>query len=172
MSAEAHREPTPASVSSSGTPSGVSIVSRSSNTISVRLEAIITARSDDWHELERLVAEAGRRPERLGPVRLLRLGALYRGAAADLARLRREAPHSPETMRLEELVGRARHMVYDVRGRRRSFVRFFATDYWRLIVERRKALLVSFVLLFGSAVLAGLWGVHDPGAATGVVPPA
>jgi uncharacterized membrane protein SpoIIM required for sporulation len=148
----------------------VSIVSRSSNTISVRLEAIITARSDDWHELERLVAEAGRRPERLGPLRLLRLGALYRGAAADLARLRREAPHSPETVRLEELVGRARHMVYDVRGRRRSFVRFFATDYWRLIVERRKALLVSFVLLFGSAALAALWGHHDPGAATGVVP--
>jgi len=148
----------------------VSIVSRSSNTIFVRLEAIITARSGDWHELERLVAEAGRRPERLGPVRLLRLGALYRGAAADLARLRREAPNSPETLRLEELVGRARHMVYDVRGRRRSFVRFFATDYWRLIVERRKALLVSFVLLFGSAALAALWGVHDPGAATGVVP--
>ena len=137
----------------------------------MRLEAIIEARSGDWHELERLVAEAGRHPERLGPERLLRLGALYRASAADLARLRREAPSSPETARLEVLVGRARHSVYDVGGRSRSFVHFFATDYWRLIVERRKALLVSFVLLFGAAGLAAVWGVHDPGAATGVVPP-
>src|SRR5262249_59293502 len=44
------------------------------------------------------------------------------------------------------------------------------TDYWRLIAERRKALLVAFVLLFGSAALAALWGVHDPATATGVVP--
>lgn len=137
----------------------------------MRLEAIIEARSGDWHELERLVVEAGRHPERLGPERLLRLGALYRASAADLARLRREAPSSPETARLEVLVGRARHSVYDVGGRSRSFVHFFATDYWRLIVERRKALLVSFVLLFGAAGLAAVWGVHDPGAATGVVPP-
>lgn len=136
----------------------------------MRLEAIIEARSGEWHELERLVAEAARHPERLGPERLLRLGALYRSAAADLARLRREAPRSAETARLELLVGRARHAVYDVSGRSRSFLRFFATDYWRLIAERRRALLVSFVLLFGSAALAALWGLHDPGAATGVVP--
>jgi uncharacterized membrane protein SpoIIM required for sporulation len=51
-----------------------------------------------------------------------------------------------------------------------SIVRFFVTDYWRLITARRKALLVAFVLLFGSAALAALWGVHDPAAATGVVP--
>jgi uncharacterized membrane protein SpoIIM required for sporulation len=136
----------------------------------MRLEAIIAARTDDWHELERLVAEAGRRPARLGPERLLRLGALYRAAAADLARLRREAPGSPETARLEVLVGRARQIVYDVRSRRHSVVHFFLTDYWRLVAERRKALLIAFLLLFGTAALAAVWGVHDPGAATGVVP--
>lgn len=136
----------------------------------MRLEGIIEARSGDWRELELLVTEAGRHPERLGPERLLRLGALYRASAADLARLRREAANSAETARLEVLVGRARHAVYDVRGRRRSFVHFFATDYWRLIVERRKALFISFALLFGAAALAALWGIHDPGAATGVVP--
>ena len=136
----------------------------------MRLEAIIEARDADWHELERLVAEAGRRPERLGPERLLRLGSLYRAAAADLARLRREAPRSAETARLEVLVGRARQLVYGAGARRRSVVRFFVTDYWRLVAERRTALLVSFLLLFGTAALAAVWGVHDPGAATGVVP--
>jgi uncharacterized membrane protein SpoIIM required for sporulation len=136
----------------------------------MRLDRFIAARSPDWQELELLVRQGGRRPERLGPERLLRLGALYRATAADLARLRRHAPRAPETARLEALVRQARQAVYDARTRRRSVVRFFVTDYWRLIVARRKALLVAFVLLFGSAALAALWGVHDPAAATGVVP--
>jgi uncharacterized membrane protein SpoIIM required for sporulation len=136
----------------------------------LRLDTFIAARSPDWRELELLLREAGKRPERLGPDRLLRLGSLYRASAADLARLRRSAPRSVETARLEVLVVRARQAVYDAPTRRRSVVRFFVTDYWRLVVERRKALLVAFVLLFGSAALAALWGVHDPAAATGVVP--
>jgi uncharacterized membrane protein SpoIIM required for sporulation len=136
----------------------------------MRLDRFIATRSPDWHELELLVREAGRRPERLGPERILRLGALYRAAAADLARLRRHARGAPETARLEVLVGQARTAVYAVRSRRRSIVRFFITDYWCLVAERRRALLVAFVLLFGSAALAALWGVHDPAAATGVVP--
>jgi uncharacterized membrane protein SpoIIM required for sporulation len=138
----------------------------------VRLEGFTESRNADWHELERLVAEAGRRPERLGPRRVLRLGALYRASAADLATARRRFPGDPSVARLEALVGNARHLVYDTRGRRRSLLRFFATDYWRLIVERRRALAVSFVLVFGSAALAAVWAVHDPGAATGVVPSA
>ncbi len=73
-------------------------------------------------------------------------------------------------MRLEALVRQGRQAVYDVRTRRGSIVRFFVIDYWRLITARRKALLVAFVLLFGSAALAALWGVHDPAAATGIVP--
>jgi uncharacterized membrane protein SpoIIM required for sporulation len=138
----------------------------------MRLDRFIAARSPDWHELELLLREGGRRPERLGPERLLRLGALYRASAADLARLRRHAPRAAETVRLEALVRQGRQAVYDARTRRRSVIRFFVTDYWRLVAERRKALLVAFVLLFGSAALAALWGVHDPAAATGVVPPA
>jgi uncharacterized membrane protein SpoIIM required for sporulation len=138
----------------------------------VRLEGFTESRNADWHELERLVAEAGRRPERLGPRRVLRLGALYRASAADLATARRRFPGDPAVARLEALVGNARHLVYDTRGRRRSLLRFFATDYWRLIVERRRALAVSFVLVFGSAALATVWAVHDPAAATGVVPSA
>jgi uncharacterized membrane protein SpoIIM required for sporulation len=136
----------------------------------MRLDRFIATRSPDWHELELLLREAGRRPERLGPERLLRLGGLYRASAADLARLRRHAPRAPETVRLEALVRQGRQAVYGVRTRRRSVVRFFVTDYWRLVAERRKPLLVAFVLLFGSAALAALWGVHDPAAATGVVP--
>lgn len=136
----------------------------------MRLDRFLAARSPEWRELELLLREGKRHPERLGPERLLRLGGLYRAAAADLARLRRNAPRAPETVRLEALVRQGRQAVYDVPTRRRSLVRFFVTDYWRLITARRKPLLVAFVLLFGSAALAALWGVHDPAAASGVVP--
>jgi len=136
----------------------------------MRLDAFIAERNADWHELELLVVAAGRRPERLGPDRVRRLGALYRSAAADLARLRRSARGAPETARLEVLVGNARSLVYDSRGRGRSAVHFFTTGYWQLVAERRKQLGIAALLLFGSAALAALWGYHDPAAATGVVP--
>ena len=60
-----------------------------------------------------------------------------------------------------------RQAVYDARTRRRSVVRFFVTDYWRLIAARRKALLVAFVLLFGSAALAALWARPRSGGGDG-----
>src|SRR5205085_8730430 len=66
------------------TPSGVAIVNRSSYSITTTVERFTGSRSADWRELELLVSEAGRRPERLGAERVLRLGALYRAAAADL----------------------------------------------------------------------------------------
>lgn len=74
--------------------------------------------------------------------------------------------------RLESLVGSARHLVYDSRTRRRSLARFLARDYWRLVAERPRALLLSFGLLAGAAALGALWATQDPGAATGVIPAA
>src|SRR2546430_1253386 len=86
----------------------------------MRLDRFIAARSPDWHELELLLREAGRRPERLGPERVLRLGGLYRSAAADLARLRRHAPRSPETVRVGAPVRPGRPAGYEGRPPRRS----------------------------------------------------
>lgn len=75
------------------------------------------------------------------------------------------------TRRLEDLVGRSRHLVYSAPGGRRgSLIRFFLRDYWRLVAERRVAIVAAIVLLFGPAALAGAWGMHDPPAAVGVVP--
>ena len=134
------------------------------------LEHFLRDRSPAWRELDELVAAAHRRPHRLGAGRLLRLGSLYRGAAADLALARRRYPGDPAVVRLEELVARARHVVYAAPQRRLSALRFFATGYWRLVAERPLALGVSALLLFGPALLAGAWALDDPGAAGGLVP--
>jgi uncharacterized membrane protein SpoIIM required for sporulation len=123
-----------------------------------------------WAELETLSAEAGRRPERLGPDRVRRLGALYRAAAADLAFARARYPGDPAVRRLEDAVGRSRHLVYDTRARRGSLVGFLTRGYWRLVAERPAALLVAAVLVFGPAGLAAAWALDDPAAAIGVVP--
>jgi uncharacterized membrane protein SpoIIM required for sporulation len=137
----------------------------------VNLDRFQRERGSDWEELSRLVSAARGRPERLGPEGIRRLGALYRGAVADLALARRRFPGDPIVERLERLVAGARSLVYDAPTRRRpSLVGFFARDYWRLVAERPVFLLVSAVLLFGPAVLAGAWALDDPGAALGLIP--
>ncbi len=123
-----------------------------------------------WTELERCVRAARGKPERLGPDGVRRLGALYRGTAADLALARRRFPGDPETERLEDLVGRARPLVYDARTRRGSLWRFLSTGYWRRIAERPVPLCLAAGLLLVSGLLGWLWSRHDPGAAVGILP--
>jgi uncharacterized membrane protein SpoIIM required for sporulation len=134
------------------------------------LERFLSERRPAWDELAALVRKARRKPERLGPDGVRRLGALYRAASADLALARRAFPGTPVVSRLEELVPRARHLVYEAPGRRTSVIRFIRRDYWRLVAERPLLLLLSAALLFGPAALAGGWALRDPGAAAGLVP--
>jgi uncharacterized membrane protein SpoIIM required for sporulation len=136
----------------------------------VDLGRFLNERTEAWQELQSLVQRSGRRPERLGAEGALRLGALYRAAAADLALARRAFPADPVVDRLEQLVSRSRSLVYDAPTRRRAALHFFARGYWRIVAEKPLALLAAFVLLFGPAALSGGWGLRDPGAAVGVVP--
>jgi uncharacterized membrane protein SpoIIM required for sporulation len=136
----------------------------------VTLERFLAERRQSWDELAELVVAAGRRPERLGPERVRRLAGLYREAAADLAVARRRWPGDPVVRRLESLVGRARHLVYDAPTRRPALWTFVRRGYWRLVAERPAPLVVAAVLLFGPGALAGAWALDDPGAAGGLVP--
>jgi uncharacterized membrane protein SpoIIM required for sporulation len=136
----------------------------------VNLDAFVREREPAWTELDGLVADAGRRPEALGAERLRRLGTLYRSAAADLAAARRRFPAEQATARLESLVGRARHVVYDAEGRRGSLREFFGRTYWRRIRERRGVLLLAAALLLAPTALTTLWGARDPASAARFVP--
>nr|MBA2599243.1 stage II sporulation protein M [Actinomycetota bacterium] len=136
----------------------------------VKLDRFVAERAPGWSELERLSAGARRKPERLGPDGVRSLGALYRGAAADLALARRKFPGDPVVARLEELVGRARHLVYDAKTRRSSALHFFSRRYWRLVASRPLPLLIAAALLIAPAALAGGWAASDPDKAVGLVP--
>ena len=133
-----------------------------------RLEA---ERAADWAELGTLVERARGRPERLGPPDLRRMGALYRSTAGDLALARRRFPGDPITARLEDLVGRARFLVYDTHTRHGSLLQFISRGYWRRILERPLPLALAAALLLGPAALAWAWALADPGAAGGLIPP-
>ena len=134
------------------------------------VERFVADRSDAWAELDGLLREARSRPERIGPARLRRLGALYRSAAADLATARRRWPSEPVVDRLDELVGRGRIAVYGRASRRGSLLEFASRGYWRRVAERPALLAVAAVLLLAPVLLTALWGHDDPRAAIELVP--
>ncbi|MDP8975393.1 MAG: stage II sporulation protein M [Actinomycetota bacterium] len=136
----------------------------------MNLERFLHDRKPSWDELEAMLVEAKRRPERLGASGVRRMGALYRKGAADLALARRRFPLDPVVPALEDLVGRARNLVYDTEARRESLVEFFTTGYWRRVRERPVPLLVAAGLLFGAGALCFGWAAADPASAGGLVP--
>ena len=136
----------------------------------MKVERFISEREGDWRELDELLRVGGRRRRRRPAREVLRLGALYRGAAADLALARRGQPGDPIVARLESLVTRARQAVYAEEPRRGSLRSFFGRTYWVAVRERPLALLVAAALLLVPAALTIAWSMSDTGAAVGLVP--
>jgi len=130
----------------------------------------VRARQGAWTELDGLVRRARGRPERLGPDGVRRLGELYRGAVADLARGRRASATDPAVRALEDLVGRARTTIYVAPPQRGGVAHYFRAGYWQSVRRHGRVVALAWVLLLGSAALAAVWAAHDPGAAAGVVP--
>lgn len=134
----------------------------------MKVERFISEREGDWRELDELLA---RRPRaRRGAQDVLRLGALYRGAAADLALARRSHPGDPVVARLESLVTRARQAVYAEERGGGSLRAFFGRTYWVHVRERPRVLALALALLLVPALLAAAWALADPAAAVGIVP--
>jgi uncharacterized membrane protein SpoIIM required for sporulation len=136
----------------------------------VTVSSFVRDRQATWTELDQLLRKAKGRPERLGPDGIRRLGALYRGAVADLAWARRAFPGDPAARSLEGLVARARAVVYSAEPRRGSARSYLGKGYWQAVRERRAVVLFAFALLIASTALVTAWAAHDPGAAAGLVP--
>jgi uncharacterized membrane protein SpoIIM required for sporulation len=135
----------------------------------VILDQFLKEREPRWTELNGLITRSGRR-SRLDPDAVRRLGALYRSAAADLAVARRQYSGDPVVGRLEDLVRRARQVVYGNERRQLSFRYFVTTGYWQRVRERPLLLLTAFLLIMGPWILSGIWAVREPARAQGLVP--
>jgi uncharacterized membrane protein SpoIIM required for sporulation len=136
----------------------------------VTLGSFVRDRQAGWNELDQLIRQSKGRPERLGPGGVRRLGALYRGAVADLALARRAFPDDPASRSLERLVASARAVVYTAERRRGSARSYLLGGYWQAIRERSSVVVFSWALLIVSTALVSAWAMHDPGAAQGLVP--
>ena len=136
----------------------------------MNLDAFLADREPEWDNLETALKRARGRPERLGAAGALDLGRGYRAAVADLALARRRYPGDPVVDRLERLVLAARQAVYGRRPRAGTLIGFATRRYWQLVAERPGMLALAAAATFLPCVLAGLWALHDPGAALGLVP--
>ncbi|MFV1968575.1 MAG: stage II sporulation protein M [Pirellulaceae bacterium] len=83
----------------------------------MKVSEILEQRREQWQELERLCEDAQfRRKRKMGAARVVRLGALYRAACADLA-LADAYQLPPNTIQyLHRLVGRAHNQLYRTRN--------------------------------------------------------
>lgn len=136
----------------------------------MNLETFVAERGPEWDNLEATLKRAAGRPERLGARGALALGRGYRAVVADLALARRRYPGDPVVDRLERLVLASRQTVY---GRRRgtgTLIGFATRRYWQLVAEHPGMLALAAAATFLPCLLAGLWALHDPGAALGLVP--
>src|SRR5205807_124360 len=125
----------------------------------MNLDAFVRQRTPEWEELGRLVQSARRRPERLGPAGVRRLGSIYRAVAADLALARRRWPGDPVTVRLEDLVGRSRHL-----GRQATLAGQILTNNIQVsFVAFAGGILAgvgtTLVLLYNGALIGGVAGL-------------
>lgn len=132
----------------------------------MNLDAFQHERGPAWRELDALLARADALPS----PEVLRLGGLYRGTAADLAYARRRFAGDPLVAALEQRVLRARSVVYAERPRRSGVLSFLARGYWQRLAQRPGLLLLAWAGLLLPTLASLLWGLHDPGAAIGLVP--
>ena len=129
------------------------------------LPSFVADRQDAWLELGSLVDGAKGSVGRLDPTSVRRLGHLYRRVIADLAYARRSYPKDPVTLRLEDLVGRARPLLYGTVRERLSVLQFVTTGYWRRVAERPAMLLVSALALLVPTLVVGVWSNGHPESA-------
>jgi uncharacterized membrane protein SpoIIM required for sporulation len=138
----------------------------------MRPEQFVLERRPEWEQLERLVRRAS--GARLGGLRaeeVVTLASLYRRAAADLSRAQRDWPAEPVTLYLNGLVARGHGVVYRRGGAvLHRLARFYARTVPRTFRAAGWYLVVSALLLFLPALVAGVAVGTHPGLAGSVLP--
>lgn len=119
----------------------------------MNLEQFLAQRKPHWLALETLVARAGHNLARLSTTELDELGRLYRLATSDLAVAQRDYPTQQVTRYLNQLVGRAHHIVYGGEpANRRGLFRFYTHTFPQLY----RALLPYTTVAFALFLVTGL----------------
>jgi len=122
------------------------------------LTKFLEQREESYKRLDDLLKSAGRHGlKRFDRDQLIELGHLYRIAAADLARARFVLRSPVLTEYLNDLVGRAHHVIH--RRKRsviKSFARFIIHDFPSAVRAEYKIILFSMAILIAASIVGGI----------------
>lgn len=133
----------------------------------------VARRRNDWNRLEDLLARASAgRLNSLTPAQVITLAALYRRAAADLARAQRDWPGQPVQRYLNGLVARGHGIVYRRGGEIRKRIRtFYVETLPRTYRSAWPYLCASAALLFIPGLISFFVVLANPDAAYTIASP-
>ena len=168
-----NREPSPASTSSSATPSGVAKRDPIVELHVFNLDQFVSERSPTWIELERLRRPRGQPSE---PARRRRRAPVRRVLPRDRGRSRARAPSlSRRSGRRASRTARAAQPARRVQLAERRAPACGSSSRTAIGVASASArviLAISFLCLAVPTLLGGYWAWRDPGPASGLVPSA
>ncbi|MGH2541509.1 MAG: stage II sporulation protein M, partial [Ardenticatenaceae bacterium] len=127
-------------------------------------DQFVRQRQSDWERLERLLGQTRRgNVQALSERDLRALGELYRATAADLALAQRDFPRHSVTSFLNNLVGRAHHVIYQGAGLERRRIRHFLTAGFPQLFRRNwRYVAAAALLLFVPALICGWLTARNP----------
>lgn len=131
------------------------------------LERFVGERQGDWARLEELLGRAqGGNLRYLSSDQIEELGTLYRLAASDLARARRDFPGDRLVSYLNRLVSSAYAVVYSSAGISfKDILRWYAVGFPRLFRATAGYFLLALFVFFGTGILSYLAVLSNLGAA-------
>lgn len=131
------------------------------------LERFVTDRQGDWARLEALLANVrGGNLRALSADDIEEMTRLYRLAASDLARARRDFPGDRVVAYLNRLVSSAYSYVYSASGfSLKDIVRWYAGGFPRLFRQTAGYYLLAVLLFFGTGILSFVATVTYPPSA-------
>jgi uncharacterized membrane protein SpoIIM required for sporulation len=131
------------------------------------LQRFVAERQGDWAKLENLLSRAqGGNLRYLSSDELEEIGTLYRLAASDLARARRDFPGDRVIAYLNKLVSSAYAVVYSTAGISfKDILRWYAVGFPRLFRATAGYYLLAVFIFFGTGLLSYLAVISNLGAA-------
>jgi len=174
------REPSPATSTSRGTASGVTIVRLVARSTSlsilpqtVDVDAYIAKHRPEWQALDTACRKGAKGMASLSGPEIAEVVRLYQRASSHLAEARTRY-HDPALHEyLNRLVGRAHAAVYSGRPRTvRGFLSLFGARYREAFRRTAPFIAVAAVVLVAVALATDLWIASSPEARAGIVPPA
>lgn len=127
---------------------------------------------EQYSELEKLLDQAGKLGiAALSGKDLMRLGQLYRRAAADLSVARTQGLDTRRIEYLNSVVGRSYEYVYHIIRKPYPSVRhFYSYEFPHVFRKNLQYIFTAFMIFIIAALYSGMVVVRDPGVADTIVP--